>query len=198
MKRRQFLIGLYGATAVAALGAAWLYLDITQRQANGGAVTIGGPFSLLNGDSKRVTQADFKGKWLMIYFGYTFCPDACPTTLNSMAEMMSRIGADADKIQPIFITVDPARDKPDVMKQYTAAFDPRIVGLTGSVDDIAAAAKGYRVYFKKVGDGANYLMDHTTIIYVMNPDYQFAGVVEADLKPEAMADKMRSLMSGQS
>ena len=197
MNRRKFLIGLYGTTAVAALGAAWLYFDMTNRQA-GGAVTIGGPFSLLNGDGKRVTEADFKGKWLMIYFGYTFCPDACPTTLNNMAEMLARIGADADKIQPIFITVDPARDKPDVMKQYTAAFDPRIVGLTGSVDDIAAAAKGYRVYFKKVGDGANYLMDHTTIIYVMDPDYRFAGVVQADLAPDAMADKMRSLMGGQS
>jgi protein SCO1/2 len=193
MQRRKFLIGLYGFTAVAAIAAGWLYLDMGTRQ--GGAVTIGGPFSLVNGDEKRVSEADFKGKWLMVYFGYTYCPDACPTTLNSMAEMLARMGADADKIQPVFITVDPERDTPTVMKQYVEAFDPRIVGLTGSPEEIAAAEKVYRVYSKKVGEGANYLMDHTTVVYVMNPDYQFIGVVQADLPPAEMLEKMRKLMA---
>ena len=117
----------------------------------------GGPFTLQDGDGRQVTDRDFRGKYMLVYFGYTFCPDACPTTLNEVADALDRLGAKADHIQAIFITVDPKRDTPTVVKQYAAAFSPRLIGLTGSPEQIAQVAKAYGVYYAetRTGPGPN-------------------------------------------
>jgi cytochrome oxidase Cu insertion factor (SCO1/SenC/PrrC family) len=191
MRRRPFIIGL-SALALSAVAGGYLFLQNQQLQQT---ASVGGPFSLIDGDGRRVTEADFKGKWLMIFFGYTFCPDACPTALGAMAETMDRMGAQAERIQPIFITIDPERDTPQVMKDYVGNFGSKIVGLTGTSSDIAQVAQAFRVYYKKAGDGPNYMMDHSTAILVMNPDFHFAGIIAGDAKPAQMIERLNKIMS---
>ncbi len=190
MRRRPFIVGLSALAISAAAGGYLLWQNGRLRQ----AAAVGGPFALIDGDGRRVTEADFKGKWLMIFFGYTFCPDACPTALSAMAEAMDRLGAEADRLQPIFITIDPERDTPQVMKEYVGNFGPKIVGLTGTVAEIDAVARSFRVYYKKAGEGANYLMDHSTAILVMDPDFKFAGIIPGDAKPAQMIERLNQLM----
>ena len=191
MRRRPFLIGISALALSAAAGGYLFWQNERLLQ----TASVGGPFSLIDGDGRRVTEADFKGKWLMIFFGYTFCPDACPTTLGAMADTMDRMGAQAEQIQPIFITIDPERDTPQVMKAYVGNFGPKIVGLTGTSSDIAQVAQAFRVYYKKAGDGPNYMMDHSTAILVMNPQFQFAGIVAGDAKPAQMVERLNQLIS---
>jgi protein SCO1 len=159
--------------------------------ATGGA-EIGGPFTLVNDSGETVTNQEFRGKYMLVYFGYTYCPDVCPTTLNSIAQAMDRLGTKANQLQPIFITVDPQRDTPRVMKQYVSAFSPSIIGLTGTPAQIAAVAKEYRVYYEKhvTGPGPNdYSMDHSSIIYLMGPDGKFiAPIAAGDSGPEMAKD----------
>lgn len=150
---------------------------------------IGGPFSLTAGDGSRVTQASWPGKYLLVYFGYTFCPDVCPTTLTDVVSALDKLGSRAARIQPVFITVDPKRDTPEVVRQYVAAFSPRLAGLTGTPDEIAQVAREYRVYFAvhKTGPGPDdYTMDHSSILYLMAPDGKFVAVIRADT-PDATA-----------
>ncbi len=164
----------------------------------GTASLVGGPFVLEDGNGKPVTDRDFRGKYMLIYFGYTFCPDVCPTTLNEVATALDHLGPKAARLQPIFITVDPKRDTPDVVKQYAAAFTPRLVGLTGSPEQIAAAAKAYRVYYAehRTGPGPNdYSMDHSSILYLMGPDGQFIAPIRADEDGAQMATDIEKLMS---
>ncbi|MGE0415382.1 MAG: SCO family protein [Acetobacteraceae bacterium] len=162
-----------------------------------GRSMLGGPFTLVNGDGKTVTDRDFRGKYLLIYFGYTFCPDVCPTSLNTLATALDKLGPKADLIQPLFITVDPARDTPAVVKQYAAAFGPRIMGLTGSKEQIEAAAKAYRVYYRehRTGPGPNdYSMDHSSILYLDGPDGSFIAPIRAEQPPEDMAATLNKLV----
>lgn len=149
---------------VGAIGSIfWLH----QRE----APSIGGPFQLIDARSGlQVTDQDFRGKWLLVFFGYTHCPDVCPTTLSNIADALAKLGTLADRVEPLFITVDPLRDTQPVLADYTAAFDPRIIGLTGTPDQIAAAAKAYGVYYAKRVVGDDYSMDHTATVYVMRPD----------------------------
>jgi cytochrome oxidase Cu insertion factor (SCO1/SenC/PrrC family) len=136
-----------------------------------GTALVGGPFSLMDHTGRRVTDEDFRGRYMLVAFGYTYCPDVCPGELQLISAALDRLGAKADRIAPIFITVDPARDTQDVLKAYMANFHPRFVGLTGSEAEIAAAAKAYRVYFRKVeSPGSPYLMDHTSLVYLMDPE----------------------------
>src|SRR6267142_4022552 len=131
-------------------------------------VTIGGPFTLIAPDGTTVTDQTFRGKWLLVYFGYTFCPNTCPMTLNEIATALEKLGADAATLKPLFITVDPQRDTREVLEQYTRSFDPRIVGLTGSPQQIDAVAKEYGAYWAahKTGPGAeDYVMDHSSYLY---------------------------------
>jgi protein SCO1/2 len=161
-------------------------------------VTVGGPFALLDGDGKPVTDKDFRGKYMLVYFGYTFCPDVCPTTLNAVGDALDKLGPKAEKIRPLFITVDPKRDTPALVKQFAAAFGPRIVGLTGSAEQIAAVAKAYRVYYAehRTGPGPDdYTMDHSSILYLMGPDGRFIAPIRADLPPDAMAASLARLVS---
>ena len=141
-----------------------------------GQASVGGPFSLVDHTGKRVTDGDFRGRFMLVYFGFTFCPDVCPAGLQLMAAAIDALGAKADRVTPVFITVDPERDTPAQLAQYVPSFHPRLVGLTGTPAEIQAVARAYRVYFQKVKDersSAPYTMDHTSIIYLMDPQGRF-------------------------
>ena len=162
------------------------------------AAAIGGPFTLTDGAGRTVTDKTFLGKYMLVYFGYTFCPDVCPTTLNDVGQALDKLGARADQVHPLFITVDPARDTPAVVKQYAAAFSPRLEGLTGTPDQIASVAHEYRVYYAAHKTGPNpgdYTMDHSSILYVMNPAGQFVGIIQADESPDQIAADLAKYMS---
>jgi protein SCO1 len=162
-----------------------------------GPVSVGGPFTLEDGNGKPVTDRDFRGKYMLVYFGYTFCPDICPTTLTAVADAMDKLGSAASHVQPVFITFDPKRDTPPVVKQYAAAFGPSIVGLTGTAEEIAAAAKEYRVYYAehRTGPGVNdYSMDHSSVLYLMGPDGAFVAPVRADQSGDEIAANLKKLM----
>src|SRR5260221_13992344 len=172
---------------------------ITNRvpeQTSSSSAQIGGPFTLVAADGKTVTDQTYRGKWLLIYFGYTFCPDACPTALNNMSIALDKLGAEANKVQPLFITVDPKRDPPQAMADYLKSFDPRIVGLTGSQAQTDSVAKAYRVYVAlQKTDGDDYLVDHNAYIYVTNPQGKFVNVVAGDVAGDQMADRLRRMMA---
>ncbi len=157
--------------------------------------SIGGPFTLVATDGKTVTDQTYRGKWLFIYFGYTFCPDACPTALNNISVALEKLGAEADKIQPLFITVDPKRDTPQVMGDYLKSFDPRIVGLTGSQAQTDGVAKAYRVYVATQENGGDYAVDHSAYFYLMDPQGKFVNVIAGDVPGDQMADKLRKMMA---
>ena len=155
--------------------------------------TVGGPFQLVNAATGReVSDRDFRGKWLLIFFGYTHCPDVCPTTLSNIAEAMSQLGPLAKGVQPLFITVDPERDTMPVLVDYTSAFDPRILGLSGSADQIASAAKAYRIYYAKRVIGDDYFMDHTATIHVVRPDGSYSSSLLSTAGPSDIAKRLRT------
>lgn len=154
---------------------AWMSRALHGPQGSGIAL-VGGPFSLVDQDGRKVTEKDFLGKYMLVFFGYTFCPDVCPTELQVMSAALDQLGAEADRIQPVFVTIDPARDTPEVLKAYVANFNPRLMGLTGTPQQIAGIAKAYRVFYAKAGNSTastDYLMDHSAIIYLMGPDGRF-------------------------
>lgn len=187
------VIGVLVAVLLIGTGA-FLWLG----SGNGGPLAIGGPFALEDGHGKPVTDRDFRGKYMLVYFGYTFCPDVCPTTLNAVADAMDKLGAKANRVQPLFITVDPKRDTPSVVRQYAAAFGPRIVGLTGSAEQIAKVAKAYRVYYAehRTGPGPDdYSMDHSSVLYLMGPDGGFVAPIRADQSADEMAAALARLVS---
>ncbi len=157
---------------------------------------IGGPFKLVDQNGKTVTNTDLEGKWLLVYFGYTHCPDACPTALNNIALALRDLGAEKQQVRPIFITVDPERDTSSAMKDYVQAFDAPIVALTGSDAAIAQAAKEYRVYYAKHAEaGGEYSMDHSSIIYVMDPKGRFTASFTGEDSPEQIAARLKKLLT---
>jgi protein SCO1 len=158
----------------------------------GGPSAIGGPFKLIDQDGKPITDQDFKGRPLLVFFGYTHCPDICPTTLFEMSEVLRVLGKDADQVNALFITVDPERDTPAMMKDYLSSFDPHMRGATGDQKAIDAVEKAYRVYAKKVPtkDG-DYSMDHTALVYLMDKQGRFVAPFKLDRKPEAAAADLR-------
>jgi protein SCO1/2 len=205
VRRGTVLAGLLVALLLAgSAGMMWLsqHPEAQSDGVAGGGVPggIGGPFTLQDGAGKTVTDRDFRGKYMLVYFGYTFCPDVCPTTLNDVAQALEVLGKRADDLRAVFITVDPRRDTPAVVGQYAAAFSPRLVGLTGTPEQIATVAREYRVYYAehRTGPGPNdYAMDHSSILYLMGPDGGFKAVIRADLDPKAMAaDLAKQLPAG--
>jgi protein SCO1/2 len=151
---------------------------------------IGGPFTLRDGNGRTVTDRDLRGRYVLIYFGYTFCPDICPTTLTEVATAMAKLGPKADRVRPVFITVDPERDTPAVMGDYTAMFTPRLLGLTGTPEQIRSVARAYRVYYQKHRTGeapGDYSMDHSSLLYLLGPDGGFITLIRADQPGEAIA-----------
>jgi protein SCO1/2 len=160
-------------------------------------VSIGGPFQLVDQDGRPQTQALLKGKWSAVFFGYTFCPDVCPTTLQTLAEAQDRLGPKARRFQVVFISVDPGRDTPRQLKTYLSspAFPKGAIGLTGSNAQVAAVAKAYHAFYQKQGSGPDYEVQHGSAVYLMDPRGRFSGVVAFGLPPDEVArqisDKMR-------
>ncbi|MBN8874085.1 MAG: SCO family protein [Rhodospirillales bacterium] len=193
----RVLIALVGVVFAVLLIGVGGYLWLS-KDSPGGPTALGGPFTLENGAGKTVTDRDFRGRYVLVYFGYTFCPDVCPTTLNAVADAMDKLGPKAERVTPVFITVDPKRDTPAVVQQYAAAFGPRIVGLTGTPEQIANVAKEFRVYYAehRTGPGPNdYTMDHSSILYLMGPDGRFIAPVRADQSGDEMAAALARLIS---
>jgi protein SCO1/2 len=156
---------------------------------------LGGAFTLVDDNGRQVTDQTFRGKWMMVFFGYTHCPDVCPTTLADIAQALDQLGPLATQIQPLFVTVDPERDDAATMHDYTQAFGTRILGLTGSPAQIAAIAKAYHVYYAKHPEGSGYSMDHSAIVYVMRPDGTPAGFLTPDIGASAIADKLKAIVA---
>jgi len=189
--RRGLLWLLGGGVVVLGLAAAALL----PRMAMPPVITIGGPFALVDGDGHAVSERSYAGLWKLVYFGYTHCPDACPTTLSTIGAAMDKLtpGQRRD-IRVLFITVDPGRDSPQVIGSYVKAFGPEFIGLTGSPAALAPVESSYHVYAARhaLKDG-DYAMDHSSIIYVMAPDGHFVGLLDDNLTPEAMAKKLVAL-----
>ena len=183
---------------LSALFASMLIISELPWQRDASATTIGGAFTLSTPDGTTVTDQTYRGKWLLVYFGYTFCPTSCPTTLLEVATALKKLGPDAAQVQPLFITVDPQRDTPEVMRQYTGSFDPRILGLTGTSLQIAAVAKEYGAYYvrHRTGPGAgDYVMDHSTYLYVMDPQGKFVRAFETGTSGDQIANTLRELIA---
>ena len=172
-------------------GVAWYYFP-----RDGAAVAIGGPFKLVDQHGRAVSDADFRGQYMLIYFGYTYCPDVCPTELQAMSQAVDKLGDDGAKVTPVFITVDPERDTVEELAAYAPHFHPRLVALTGSSEQVAAAAKAYRVYYRKVDDesATDYLMDHSSIVYLMDPEGRFVTHFGGGTSPDKMAEKIREYL----
>jgi cytochrome oxidase Cu insertion factor (SCO1/SenC/PrrC family) len=172
-------------------GAIWHMADQESALLSGSGVVgaaIGGPFSLIDQDGAPRSDKDFRGRFALVYFGYTNCPDVCPTTLAMMADALDRLGAKSTRFTPIFITVDPARDTSKILKQYLAAFGPRFVGLTGSPSSIAAAEHEYRVYAAKHPlPGGGYAMDHSGEIYLLGPDGKLVAFYDTGIDSKMLA-----------
>ena len=167
-----------------------------------GEVQIGGAFSLTDHTGRRVTEKDFRGRYMLMFFGYTSCPDVCPTELQVMTAALEALGPAAERITPVFVTIDPARDTVERVASYVANFHPRMVGLTGTAEEIRAMAKTFRVYYAKAqgaaeggGEGDDYLMDHSSIVYLMGPDGRFVAHFAYGTKPEAMAKRLRAILA---
>jgi protein SCO1/2 len=153
---------------------------------------IGGPFRLVDHNGVAVTQDDLKGKPTLIFFGFTHCPDVCPTALFDMSQVYNALGRDGDRVAAFFVTVDPERDTPEVLKEYLSSFDPHLRGLTGDVAAVEAMEKAYRVYAKKVPlDGGGYTMDHTALVYLMDKEGRFVAPFNMKRKPEEAAAELR-------
>jgi len=161
----------------------------------GGPSAIGGPFKLIDQSGKPITDEDMKGHAFLVFFGYTHCPDICPTTLFEMSEVMRALGKDADRINALFITVDPERDTPAVMKDYLSSFDPHLRGGTGDQKAIDAVEKAYRVYAKKVlADKGDYSMDHTALVYLMDKQGRFVAPFSLKRRPEEAAADLKKYL----
>src|SRR5262245_35383694 len=191
LRSRTFAIGAATVLALTSAGvAAWLVLAPAISSMAGGEATVGGPFRLTDQHGATVTEQDFAGRYMLIYFGYTFCPDVCPLSLANMTQALDLLPPDqAEQVVPVFITVDPERDTVEQLAEYAPLFHPRLVALTGSPEAIKAAARAYRVYFAKAGkDGSDdYLMDHSTFIFLMGPDGRYVRHFAHNAAPEEIA-----------
>ena len=196
---RPYQAVLIGTTAVviAAIAAFILYGGGGGR----GVAAIGGPFTLTDHTGAKRTDQNFRGQHMLIYFGYTFCPDVCPTALQVMTNAMDRMDKDAEaRITPVFITIDPERDTVKQLASYVANFHPRLVGLTGTAEEIANAARAYRVYFAKSketgGDVKDYLIDHSSIVFLMDPNGRYITHFTHAIQPEKMAAALTEKTGG--
>lgn len=186
-----------GLAAVAALPQVRERLFADGRVRVVGQALVGGPFTLTDHTGKRVSDRDFRGKTMLVFFGFTFCPDVCPTALQVIAGALDKLGPKADRIVPLFITIDPERDTPQQMAQYVQSFSPRLIGLTGSQAEIDTVLKEYRVYARKVPDpksSAGYTMDHSAIIYVMGADGAYRTHFTHTTNVEAMAERLGKML----
>lgn len=192
MFTRQGIVGVVaGVIVLAGLGLA----ASLPRLTHAAGPSIGGPFTLVDGDGKTVTEKTYAGKWRLMYFGYTHCPDACPTTLSDIGAALDKLPAAArQKLVVLFVTVDPGRDTPKVIGDYAKAFGPEFVGLTGTEAALAPVEQSFRVYAQRHElKGGDYAMDHSSIIYVMGPDGNFGGILDDTMKPADIARRLEQL-----
>ncbi len=195
MRNKQALIPYLLLVAALAGGLIWHESETVPglgRSVVTGRADVGGPFQLIDHTGKPVSDADFRGRYMLIYFGYSFCPDVCPTTLAVMAQALEKLGPEAGRVTPVFITIDPERDTPKVLADYMKAFGPNFVGLTGSAAAIKDAEKKYRVYAvkKPLGKGA-YGMDHSSVLYLMGPNGKLISFYDEAISPDALAKELR-------
>jgi cytochrome oxidase Cu insertion factor (SCO1/SenC/PrrC family) len=197
--RRNLAFAIAVLLIALATGLSALWFAGERRPTGSGTALIGGPFSLVDHTGKRVTNKDFAGKYMLVFFGYTFCPDVCPSELQVMSAALDKLGPAADRITPVFVTIDPERDTAEVLKAYVANFHPRLVGLTGTPEEIAAMAKAWRVYYgkpKSEEGKQDYLMDHSTFLYLMSPDGTFVKHFEYGTDSAALARDLRAALGG--
>lgn len=194
VKRVNVIIALVAVAILTLAGAVWWRGAAPHAPP---ASDIGGPWRLTDENGARVDESILKGKWSVVYFGYTFCPDVCPTTLAALAQAMDALGPRARGLQVVFITVDPARDTPGQLRAYlsNSSFPRGAVGLTGSVADIKSAASEYHVYFSRQGVGPNYSVDHTSVLYLMDPQGRFVRPISSG-RPSEIAGQLAAAMSG--
>lgn len=162
-----------------------------------GKAPVGGPFTLTDQHGKKRSLSDFRGKLVLLYFGYTFCPDVCPTDLAAIAHLMALMGTDADKVQPVFVTLDPARDTAVVLREYAAAFDVRFVALRGTEAETRRVATLYKTYYEKVGpvNSKNYVIDHTAFIYLIDREGRYVAFFPPGTTPERMQVMVRETLT---
>jgi protein SCO1/2 len=160
-------------------------------------VQVGGPFSLVDQTGRPVTDATWRGRWMLVYFGYTTCPDVCPTELQTIAASLDLLGPQAPQVVPIFISIDPGRDTPARLADYVKLFDERLVGLTGTLQQIAAVARAYRVYYAIVNSkgSATYLMDHSSFLYLMGPDGTLRALFRPGTSAQELAEAIRTRLA---
>ena len=198
MRAQPSRVVLLLAAFVAGLGLCFGAIFVATGLAPGpvaSAAAIGGPFHLVDQNGKPFTDKDMQGKPYLVFFGYTHCPDVCPTTLFEMSQLFRKLGPQADRVGALFITVDPARDTAAVLKEYMASFDPHLRGLTGDPKAVDAAIRDYRVYAKKVPlEGGNYEMDHTAIVYLMDKDGHFVAPFDMRRTADAEAAQLQKYL----
>ena len=206
MVRGIIIVAALTALMIAVVGFWYLRVEESQTAPEGpatgqqqqGEALIGGPFSLVNQGGERVTEADFAGRYMLVYFGYTYCPDFCPMSLSTMTRALDLLEPEqAERVVPVFITVDPERDTVEHLSEYAALFGPRLVALTGTAAETDAAARAYRVYHNKVeadASAADYLMDHSVFTYLMGPDGRYVTHFGHDATPEEVAERLRGYL----
>ncbi len=186
------LVAAVVLAVVATLGLLFWLSSGGRKTADDGQL-IGGPFELVDFNGKPFTEKDLKGKYSLIYFGYTYCPDVCPTELQTMTLALEQLGPLAKKIRPIMISVDPERDTPKVLKEYLSNFYPGFIGLTGTPEQIRKVGKAYRVFYRKTDEksASDYLMDHSSIVYLMDPEGRYLKHFPYGMEPGKMARGIR-------
>jgi protein SCO1/2 len=190
----------WGAVGLVALVAGLVALGIRPGQFDASklplAASIGGPFILTAQDGTRFSSNNLLGKPFAVFFGFTNCPDVCPTTLLEMTNRLAELGPDGDKLRVVFISVDPEKDTPEFLKPYLENFDKRIIGLTGTPEEIADVARKYRAVYQKVPTKSGYTMDHTATVYLMNAKGQFSGTIAYQESPDVQRTKLKRLVTG--
>jgi protein SCO1/2 len=193
--RVLLVLAAFTAGLVLFMGAAFLVSGRTQVAGTPAPSAIGGPFRLVDQDGKTITDETMKGKPFLVFFGFTHCPDVCPTALFEMSEVMTKLGPDGDRVGVLFVTVDPERDTPAKLKDYLSSFDPRLRALTGDEAAVTAMTKAYRVYFKKVPtQGGDYTMDHTALVYLMDKQGRFVAPFNIKRPPEQAAADLKKYL----
>lgn len=200
MLRRSHVVGLSVLAAAAAILAAYVAFPAVferPRVIVSGIANVGGPFTLTAHTGERVSDNAFRGQFMLVAFGFTHCPDVCPAELQVMTAALESMGAAAERVQPLFITIDPERDTAAHLADYMAHFHPRLIGLTGSTDEIAQVAKAYHVWYEKVqeGDQPDYVMDHTSITYLMGPDGEFVQHFSFGTSAETLAKALSTAVT---
>ena len=201
--RVRLVLYVAAGLAVGALAAVVLVPNVRERLfkplkiSSVGRALVGGPFTLTDHTGKRISDTEFRGKFLLVVFGFTFCPDVCPSELQLISAALEALGPRAERIVPLFVTIDPERDTPEQLATYVKSFHPRLIGLTGTPSEIEAVAKEYRVYVRKAPDPkstAGYSMDHSALIYLMGPDGAYLAHFTPGIGVETLTQRLSGLI----